>query len=69
MDYTAIQNKLRCVPENYLPEIDEFIDFLLFRAEQSQEAPGKPDFSKYYGSIKSLGDGLEIQRKMRDEWN
>jgi hypothetical protein len=27
------------------------------------------DLSKYYGILPNIGDGLEIQKKMRAEWN
>ena len=68
--YTAIERKLREVPEDCLDEISAFIDFTLYRrfaAEQKRTGGG--DLSRYFGSLNRMGDGLTIQRQIRDEWN
>ena len=37
MPYAAVAEKLKAVPECYMKEVSEFIDFLLFRSRE--EAP------------------------------
>ena len=69
MSYAAIEKKLRDLPEDCLDEIAVYIDFLLFRRNQEATQESDSDLSKYFGRIKTLGDGLEVQRQMRDEWN
>ena len=69
MSYAAVEEKLRNLPEDCLDEIAAYIDFLLFRRKQAMNLDKSGDLSKYFGSIKTLGDGMEVQRQMRDEWN
>jgi hypothetical protein len=28
----------------------------------------KPNLSKYFGVLPNIGDGLQLQKKIRDEW-
>ncbi len=34
MSYTAVAEKLKTIPEYYLGEVSEFLDFLLFRKQE-----------------------------------
>jgi hypothetical protein len=69
MQYLAIEAKLRNVPIHCLDELDSFIDYLIFREEQADRQSRQADAFRYFGSVKSFGDGLKTQRQMRDEWN
>lgn len=70
MSYEAVLTQVRSVPEECLDEISNYIDYVVYRYEkQAQTNPKqKGNLSKYFG-IMDLGDGLEIQKEMRDEWN
>mgnify|MGYP006873012928 FL=1 len=70
MSYEAVLTQVRSVPEACLDEISNYIDYVVYRYEkQAQTTPKqKGNLSKYFG-IMDLGDGLEIQKEMRDEWN
>ncbi len=65
MSYAALERQLRSLPEEYLDEISRYVEFLQFR--QKKEAKSKTDLSGYFGCLKDLPDGLELQRSMRDE--
>ena len=67
--YAAIENKLRNIPEEYLSEISEYLDFLIFRDNRDREPAADRNVRQFFGSVRSLGDGLEMQRQMRDAWN
>ena len=69
MQYVAIEAKLKNVPERCLDEVDAFIDYLLFREERDGRLPERVDSRRYFGSVKSFGDGLTTQRQMRSEWD
>ena len=69
MQYAMIENKLRNVPEEYLDEVGTFIDYLLFREQINQPSSQSTGSRSYFGKIPSLGDGMELQRQMRNEWN
>ena len=70
MSYEVVLTQVRSVPEACLDEISNYIDYVVYRYEkQAQTTPKqKGNLSKYFG-IMDLGDGLEIQKEMRDEWN
>ena len=68
MSYTTIEDRIKAVPEEYLDEVSEYIDFILFKI--SKEKKGASDnLSGYFGSIAKPMDGLAIQRNMRNEWH
>ena len=66
MSYDAVVEQVRSVPEEYLDEISQYIsDLMSIREVRGKNNRGLRDF---YG-IMHLGDGLEIQKQMRNEWN
>ena len=69
MSYTAIEKQIHAVPEEYLDDISEFIDYILFKINRDQKTNRKFNTSNYYGCISRPIDGMEFQRNMRDEWN
>ena len=68
MSYAAVEQKLRDLPEDCMDDIAEYIDFLLFRRRKGMGREADRDLSGYFGAVKTLGDGLTAQRRMRDEW-
>ena len=69
MSYETIVEQIKSVPEECLGEIAEMITFILYRHEQRTSAVDVVRrMDKYFGTI-DLGDGLDIQRKMRSEWD
>ena len=69
MQYNVIEQKMRSLPDNCLEALDSFVDYLLFREKQSGRTRVLTPASKFFGSVKTLGDGLRAQRQMRDEWD
>ena len=68
MSYATVEERIHSIPEEYLDDIAEYIDFIIFKAKIRDEAKAKGT-SDYFGSISRPMNGIEIQRSMRDEWN
>ena len=68
MSYNTVVEQLRLVPNEYLDDILRYISNIL-NGQKKSEQGGKPRgrFAKYFGTM-DLGDGLEIQKQLRDEW-
>ena len=59
MTYTKLEEKLRALPEECLEEVSQYVE----KNENSKNT------YTFFGSIKSLPDGMDLQRRVRDEWN
>lgn len=68
MSYATIEKQIRAVPVEYLDEISDYIDYILFKANHSEKT-GTKNTSQYFGCITKQVDGLAVQRGMRDEWD
>lgn len=68
MSYATIEKQIKAVPAEYLDEISEYIDYILFKANNKKTMKAN-DSVTYFGCLKKSVDGLSIQRDMRDEWN
>ena len=68
MTYEAVLSQVRAAPEACLDEISRYIDYVMYRYERQKEVEKKGNLSKYFGLL-DLGDGLTIQKEMRNEWN
>ncbi len=68
MSYNAVVEQLKLVPNEYLDDILRYISNIL-KGQKKSEQGGKPrrKFAKYFGTM-DLGDGLEMQKQMREEW-
>ncbi len=70
----TIYEKLKTAPPEVAREVLDFLEFLEAKAKANQ-APTKParSFEEFYGILadsKSFeGDPVEIQRKLRAEWD
>jgi hypothetical protein len=69
MSYATLESQLKLLPEDCLDEVAKYVDFILFRRNKTKTQTEKTDLSQFFGSIKNLPDGLEMQRSMRDEWD
>ena len=66
MSYTMLEEKLKMLPEECLDEVSQYVEFILFRQEHKSRK-GHSDLNEFFGSAKSLPDGLDLQRRSRDE--
>ena len=69
MTYSTVEKQIRSVPEEYLDEIAEFADYVLYKARRKQNLSSMEDTSVFFGCITRPIDGLAVQRNMRDEWD
>ena len=65
MSYLALQQRLSDIPEDCIDEVIDFVDFII--AKKAKETDY--DCSSLFGKSKSNIDGLELQRRLRNEWN
>ena len=70
MSYETVLTQVREAPEACLDEISNYIEYVVYRYTKQEQKKPKPkgNLSKYFG-LMDLGDGLAIQKEMRDEWN
>lgn len=71
MTYAVLEEKLKLMPEECLKELLEYADYLLFRypkRHQEEDDSQNGDFEEFFGTM-DLGDGLELQKRWRDEWD
>ena len=69
MTHASLADKIKLLPEDCLDEIDNYIDYVLFKTKNKKEQNSSNNISKYFGSISINKDGLAIQKALRDEWN
>ena len=69
MTHAFLADKIKLLPEDCLDEIDNYIDYVLFKTKNKNEQNSSNNISKYFGSISINEDGLAIQKALRDEWN
>ena len=70
MNYDVVLTQVKAVPEACLAEISNYIDYVVYRYEKKEQETisQKGNLSKYFG-LMDFGDGLAVQKEMRDEWN
>lgn len=69
MTYNSLTQKINSLPEYCLDEIENYIEYVLFKVKKESDLKNKNNLSKYFGSINIKEDGLSIQKALRDEWN
>ena len=60
MSYASLEKKLKLIPEAYLDEVSDYIEFLLFKINAQEENDAKTDLSEFFGSVRIKEDGLDI---------
>ena len=68
MSYVSINERIQAVPEEYLDEVSEYIDYILFKVSKKKKDSSNGT-SRFFGTIRKPIDGMEIQRSMRNEWD
>ena len=69
MSYDSMVEQIRAVPQECLEEIENYIQFVLYRHALSLNNSKDKNLAKYFGSVDFKKDGLSIQKEMRNEWN
>lgn len=69
MSYDAMVEQIKRVPQECLADIENYIQFVLYRYNQNVKSEQTSNLSKYFGSVNFKKDGLSIQKEMRNEWN
>ena len=67
--YETFFEQIKTVPREYLADIENYVQYILYRYKQNVEKHSQQDLSKYFDSIKIQHDALTMQKEMRDEWN
>ena len=69
MSYETMVEQIKLVPQECLEEIENYIQFVLYRNTLSVKSNTNKNLSKYVGTVNFPKDGLFIQNAMRNEWN
>ena len=69
MVYTTLEKKIHDLPEEYLDEVADFVEYILFKARKKENDIETGKSSAYFGCLNKAMDVLKIQKEMRDEWN
>ena len=69
MSHATLEKQIRSLPDECLDEVAHYIEFILFRHNTKAETEQTNDLTEFFGSMKNLADGMEFQRRVRDEWN
>ena len=65
MSYSALEKRLPKIPEECMAQIVDYVDYMIDKYSKDND---NHDCSALFGKSNSSYDGLEIQRRMRDEW-
>lgn len=66
MNYDAVIEQVKSVPEEYLDDISRYINNVVNMHSCKNKKSGLREF---YGALHIDGDPLEIQKQMRNEWD
>ena len=69
MTYDTMVEQIKNVPQECLVDIENYIQFVLYRYNRNVETEKTPNLSKYFGSVKFKKDALSFQKEIRNEWN
>lgn len=72
MPYTAVAEKLKTVPDEYLEDVSDFIDYITVHFGKDSESDNVKKLKKVYGSKSKIPQvpeaGLEaIQEMLKDD--
>lgn len=71
MTYAMLEKKLKSMPEECLEKMMDYADFVLFQYEKKQQDGDRNNtgsLAEFFGTM-DLGDGLELQKRWRNEWD
>lgn len=69
MAIEMLVEQIRTMPQECLIEVQNYVNYVLYRYNQTSKKKENINLSKHFGSVKFHHDGMEIQKEMRDEWN
>lgn len=69
MSYDTMVEQIKTVPQECLEDIENYIQFVLYRYSQNVKANKSKNLSKYFGSVTFHKDALAIQKEQRNEWD
>ena len=69
MSYDTMVEQIKSVPQECLEEIENYIQFVLYRYALTVKSNKEKNLSKHFGTVNFHKDGLSIQKEMRNEWN
>ena len=69
MSYEAMVEQIKTVPQECLVDIENYIQFVLYRYNLNCRTEKSKNLSKYFGSVNFNKDALVLQKEMRDEWS
>lgn len=69
MAIEMLVEQIRSMPQECLLEVQNYVEYVLYRYNQTAEKNENKNLSKHFGSVKFQRDAMEIQKEMRDEWN
>ena len=69
MSYDTLEKQIRMLPEECLEDVSQYIEFVIFKLQRREETEQSQDMSCYFGILKNWPDGIEVQRRLRDEWD
>lgn len=68
MSYDSMVEQIKAVPQECLEEIENYIQFVLYKYTLTVKSNKDKNLAKYFGSVNFRKDGLSIQKEMRNEW-
>ncbi len=69
MSYDTMIEQIKTVPKECLVDIENYIQFVLYRYSQNTKSNETKNLSKYFGSVTFNKDALKMQKEMRNDWN
>ena len=69
MSYETLEKQIRMLPEDCLDDVSHYIEFIIYRFQVHDKKQQASDLSNFFGIMKNMPDGLEAQRRLRNEWN
>ena len=67
--YEILFEQIKTVPQEYLADIENYVEYILYRNKKNVKNASPHDLSRHFGSIKIQHDALAMQKEMRNEWN
>ena len=66
MTYASLAKKIKSLPEDCLDEIDNYIDFVIFKTKKNSKTGSEKNMAKFFGSVPIKEDGLAFQKDIRN---
>ena len=69
MAYETLFEQIKAVPQEHLADIENYVEYILYRYKKNTEQTRGHDLSQYFGSVNIRRDGLAMQKEIRHEWD